>query len=100
MQHLRSLTRLAVLAAVLSLSACATGARIETEHVSHPFAGWPFGPAAEEDALDQVNAILEWHRPEGWYAEAGVGYVIADEGFRGPPLTFTARVGHRFTFNR
>jgi hypothetical protein len=92
--------RIVVLATALSLSGCATGARLESEHVSHPFAGQPFGDRTEEDALNQLSAILEWHRDNGWYAEAGLGYVISDSGFYGPPLTFTFRAGRRFDFNK
>jgi hypothetical protein len=70
--------------------------RAELEHVSHPLAGYPFGPADEEDALSQLNVLLKWHQQRGWYTEAGCGYKLMDEGMHGPRLTFTARIGKEF----
>lgn len=70
--------------------------RLEAEHVSHPFAGWPFGPADEESQLTQVNALAEWQ--EGpWYASAGLGYKVWRRNpydFAGPRLTGSVRVGY------
>ena len=64
----------------------------ELHHVSHPLAGYPFGPSNEEDALSQLNVLLRWHYGD-WYAESGCGYKLEDAGVLGPDLTFTARVG-------
>lgn len=93
---------LAIVAVALLLTACAampTAFYAETEHVSHPFAGPPFGPSNEEDALDQVNVGVEW-RKGGAYLQTSLGYVTADGGFYGPPLTFTARAGYRIQIKR
>jgi hypothetical protein len=91
----RSLSQLAVLAIAVTLAGCASGVRLEAEHVSHPFAGRPFSDRTEEDSLTQVNALLEWQR-HGWFIESGLGYRVRDGGFYGPPLTFTVRAGRRF----
>lgn len=66
--------------------------RVEHEHVSHPFAGPPFGPLTEEDSLDTVNVIARKEHGR-FYIEAGLGYKVNDGGFHGPDLTFTSRVG-------
>jgi hypothetical protein len=90
------LCALAFAALLPLLQGCANYGRVELEHVSHPFAGPPFGPRNEEDSLDQLNACLGM---EGdFYLEACSGYVIGNGGFFGPRLTFTARVGKRFDF--
>jgi hypothetical protein len=100
-------------ALLLLLAACATPTlRIEVEHVSHPGAGWPFGPEhtlepvgpdlylrrSVEHELDQANALFHWQR-DGWYADAGLGVNLQGKdggGFRGPPLTGTVRIGREF----
>lgn len=68
--------------------------RLELEHVSHPLAGWPFGPSTEEDALTQANVMLEWERGRV-RVEQGLGYRLMDQGFYGPELTYTGRVSVR-----
>lgn len=91
-----------ILAAALLTAGCAalpTGARVEVEHISHPLAGWPCGPKLEEDALTQVNALAVWRKGNS-FVETGLGYKIASQGFYGPALTFTARAGHEFTFDK
>ena len=80
---------------VLSMTGCAT-VRIEAEHISHPGAGWPFGPCDEEAQITQLNALLHWQR-NGWYADAGVGVKVYERsqwGFVGPSVTGTVRVGY------
>ena len=81
---------------MFAMSGCANYGRVELEHVSHPFAGFPVSPRTDEDALNQFNVCLGNDR--GWFAEACTGYVIGDSGFFGPRLSFTARVGKRFNF--
>ncbi len=88
--------------AALALTGCAvmpTALLIEEEHVSHPLAGWPVGPASEEDALEQTNLLLEWTSPTT-YVIVGVGYKHGDMGFRGPRLTGTLRAGYRIPLRR
>lgn len=85
---------LMVVAAIL-LSGCSIApdtVRTEYEHVSHPFAGWPFGPKNEEDWLDTANVVARWQRGR-IYTELGLGYSLTDGGFYGPKLTGTARAG-------
>lgn len=84
------------LIAALALSACSTY-KAEWQHISHPFAGPPFGPTSEEDSLDHIQvcgvrryAFNQWTQA---YAESCVGYVLADGGFYGPNLTGGVRVG-------
>lgn len=75
----------------VALTGCSS-VRVEWEHVSHPFAGPPFGPQSEEDSLDTLNVIT---RKEAGrvYIETGLGYKLGDGGFYGPGLTFTSRIG-------
>lgn len=84
--------------AALALSGCMlapTAFYSEYEHVSHPLAGPPFGPENEEDWLDQLVIGAEWDKG-GAYVQVGLGYVVTDGGFYGPPLTGTVRAGYRF----
>lgn len=77
------------------LSGCASAVKIEAEHVSHPFAGWPFGPRSQEDGLTHVQGLAVW-RAGNAYAEGGLGYNLRGVdggGFHGPSLTGTLRVG-------
>lgn len=67
--------------------------RSEYEHVSHLTAGPPFGPAWEEDSLDQISIIGRCSNGRT-YVEMGLGYVLTDGGFYGPDETFTGRVGY------
>lgn len=84
-----------VLFTVLCLLSCAcTYTKIEGEHISHPFAGPPFGDKSEEDSLNQVNGCAGTERMR-WYTELCVGYVIGNGGFVGPRLTTTVRAGFR-----
>lgn len=89
--------------ALLLLTACATPAlRVEVDHISHPMAGWPCGPANEEAQLTQLNALLHWQRG-GWYADAGIGWKLAEKtqwDFVGPKLTGTVRIGREFRLVR
>lgn len=91
--------RLIVAVAVLLLSACSTFTErtvfVEAEHVSHPFSGWPFGPASEEVALTQLSAGFSAQNESGWYVEGALGYNVEGE-FYGHPITFTGRVGREF----
>src|SRR5688572_10945934 len=59
---------------------------IEIEHISHPLAGFPFGPANEEDALSHLNGFVGWTKGR-MYSEVTLGYSLADSGFYGPRLT-------------
>jgi hypothetical protein len=81
-----------------SLTGCAAMPNayyVETEHVSHPLAGWPVGSKDEEDSLNQLNVGAEW-RNEGAYLQMSLGYVLTDGGFYGPKLTATMRAGYKF----
>lgn len=79
------------------LAGCAPNfVRLEADHVSHPFAGFPFGPADEEAQLTHVNALAEW-QSGGWYLTAGVGVKVLERDqrdFVGPGLTGTVRAGY------
>lgn len=81
----------------LAIASCTPNLiRLEAEHVSHPFAGWPFGPADEESQLTQASALAEWQRDQ-WYASAGLGYKVLRRNpydFAGPRLTGSVRVGY------
>lgn len=87
------------LAACLALSACvAPTLRIEAEHISHPMAGWPVGPADEEAQITQMSALLHWQRGP-WYASVGVGVKVYEKtpwDFVGPDMTGTVRIGREF----
>lgn len=73
--------------------------KAEIEHVSHPFAGWPFGPAYEEDALTQANVVAVIERGS-LSIEQGLGYKIdyggLGGGFEGPYLTYIGRLSYKF----
>jgi hypothetical protein len=92
--------RILIFTASLALSGCSTVGRVcdeaslgaEYEHVSHPFAGYPFGEKVEEDALHTVGTIGRCSMGRA-YVEGGVGYKVRDGGFYGPDLTGTLRVG-------
>lgn len=118
MSRTRACIVIAALAlAIIFLPGCATPTlRIEVEHISHPTAGWPFGPEhitvpysgdvmlrkSVEHEVDQANALLHW-QSDGWYADAGLGVNLQGRdggGFRGPALTGTVRVGHEFKLGR
>lgn len=88
---------------ILAVSGCTAllpdAGRVYGEHVSHPQAGPPFGSPREEDSLDTVNASLVW-REGAWFVETGLGWQLADGGFYGPDLIFSARVGREFTWSK
>ena len=87
--------KLAIIATTIALAGCShlESIRIEEEHVSHPFAGPPFGPSNEEDALDHVEILGRYVFEHNLYIDMGLGYKLADEGLYGPKLTGTVRVG-------
>lgn len=80
-----------LLACLVLLSGCSS-LRVEYQHVSHPFAGPPFGPQTEEDWLDTANIVARRQRGP-FYTEAVLGYRLTDGGFYGPRLTGELRVG-------
>lgn len=88
--------------ALLLLCSGCTYVRSEIEHVSHPFAGKPFGPASEEDTLNQANLCFgkEWTTGPKllWYTENCLGYKLTDGGVYGPDLTYTGRAGAEYRF--
>lgn len=100
---MRPLYQIAITILVVLCTAC-TYLRTEVEHVSHPFAGRPFGPPSQEDALNQANACLGKETSSNvralWYVENCLGYKIGDTGFYGPTLTYTGRVGVKFSLSR
>lgn len=81
-----------------------TSIRTEYEHVSHPLAGWPFGPANEEDTLDVINACLvrsvQVSERVRSFGESCLGYRLTDGGFYGPELTGGFRAGFEFSLSR
>ena len=83
------------------LTGCASYGRVELEHVSHPFAGWPVErQCGSEDGVTQASAILGWKRG-GAYVEAGMGYNLEGKnggGFYGPAVTGTVRAGYQVDF--
>ena len=85
-------TALVVIAIALGFLSGCTTTRLELEHVSHPFAGPPFGPMTEEDSLTQINYCKGTNRNR-WYVENCLGMKIGDTGFYGPRLTYTGRIG-------
>lgn len=91
--------RIFVVGLMLMTSGCALtehcdsmSLRIEHEHVSHPLAGYPFGPASEEDALDHVGPVGRCTVGRG-YVDMNLGWKIGDGGFYGPRLTGGVRIG-------
>lgn len=97
---------LALVGVAVAIATCTgcTSMQVEYEHVSHPFAGWPFGPASEEDTLDQVNACLlrstQTSERVRTYGASCLGYRLTDGGFYGPSLTGGFRAGVEFSFAR
>lgn len=85
---------------ILGTCSGCTSLSVEYEHVSHPFAGPPFGPRNEEDTIDHINAcaVREWQVSErlNAYGSSCVGYLLTDGGFYGPSLTGTLRTGLSF----
>ena len=84
---------------LLLSSACAVipeGGRLGWSHISHPFAGPPFGPTNEEDSLDTIEMTGAWYGPKNTYVEIGLGYKLSDGGFYGPKLTGIVRAGIEF----
>lgn len=95
--------RLLAVLAVCVLALLATGCAnltpvLEVEHISHPGAGWPVGPADEEAQLTQGNALVRY-RKGGLYIDAGIGVKLYEKSqldFVGPRVTGTVRVGYEF----
>lgn len=90
--------KLSLLIIPLMLTACATP-RLEVEHISHVFDGWPLEKQRlSEDDVTQLNLLAHW-KGQCWYADAGLGYNLQGRnggGFYGDPLTATARMGIEF----
>lgn len=93
---------IALCASILALTSGCTSvggmchdARITMEyaHTSHPMAGRPFeSQYGSEDTLDTIGPNL--HCQSGRiYVETGLGYKIYHNGFEGPNLTGSLRVG-------
>ena len=80
--------------ALVWLTGC-TSVKAEYEHISHPFAGPPFGPQSEEDWIDHVQ-LCAVKRAGRAYSEACAGYLLTDGGFHGPRLTGGVRMGIEF----
>ena len=96
---------LALVGLAVAIATCTgcTSMTAEYEHISHPFAGWPFGPQSEEDTLDQLNLCLV-KRGDGdrfaVYGASCLGYRLTDGGFYGPSLTGGFKAGVEFSFAR
>jgi|ERR1044072_80997 hypothetical protein len=65
---------------------------LQYTHVSHPFAGWPFGEKDEEDAVHTVGPVGRCTHGRS-YVDIGVGYKVREAGFYGPEVTGTVNVG-------
>lgn len=94
--------QLAIALAALQLAGCMTlpdYAGSEIEHISHPFAGPPFGPPDEEDTLNHLKGFAGWRKGR-CYAELFVGYRLNDGGFYGPKLTGGGSFGVMFKGER
>lgn len=93
------LNALALMLAAISAAGCTTY-KLEYEHISHPFAGPPFGPTHEEDSLDHIQACgsrtYAFNRSVRAYSEACAGYMFVNGGFYGPPITGSIRTGIEF----
>lgn len=76
---------LGLLVAIALTSCAGTQYRAEYEHVSHPTTN-------REDTLDHVN-VCGQRRHGRLYADACLGYRLIDDGFFGPDLTGSVRVG-------
>lgn len=88
--------KLAAIAALgCTLTACANlqSISIHESHTSHPFAGPPFGPPTEEEAIDTINVSARWEFKDRVFLELSPGYKIADGGLYGPKLTTTINAG-------
>ncbi len=94
------MNRILIVGMMLGLGGCAGAGHVcdemslrgEYEHVSHPFAGFPFGAKDEEDALHTIGTVGRCSMGRG-YVELGTGYKLREAGFYGPELTGTVRVG-------
>jgi len=91
--------RIIIVVSLLSLNGCALtnhcdsrSIRLEYEHVSHPFAGPPFGPVNEEEWLDHAGPVGRCQVGKG-YVEGTLGYKLNDGGLDGPKITGGIRVG-------
>jgi hypothetical protein len=71
--------------------------RVEIEHVSHPFMGFPFEPPThEEDGLSQASLIAQWRSGRAYF-DLGAGYNLRGRnggGISGPAFMGTVRVGY------
>lgn len=65
---------------------------VEYTHISHPLAGYPFGPGTEEDAVHTAGPMGRCDMGRA-YVEGGLGWKVRDAGFYGPELTGTLNVG-------
>lgn len=103
-EDLRVIAIILAIAWILAQCAGCTSMRVEYEHQSHPFAGWPFGPANEEDTLDLINACLvrsaQVSERVRSFGESCLGYRLVDGGFYGPELTGGFRAGFEFSLTR
>jgi hypothetical protein len=104
----------AVAIIAIALSGCSTtsvelfkptGAKVETEHVSHLMAGWPFKPewrdenGFKEGGLSHVQLLLQWENEErGYYLESGLGYKLDTQGLIGPRMSTSVRFGKAWKF--
>lgn len=100
--------KLAALASALALVGCSTVAPTHAvggvQHISHPLAGWPFGPVTEEDTLDQVCGGLLWvrERPNGGEViiDQRLCQKLRDGGFFGPKLSYYGSIDYRIPLRR
>jgi hypothetical protein len=98
----RAFKRVAATGVAVAMTGCAAlphALRVEAEHVSHPFAGWPCEKqSGSEDELNHVSLIGHWQWG-GAYVDAGVGrktHGRNGSGFYGPSFTGTVRIGYEW----
>ncbi len=90
-------------ACLIALQGC-TSLSAEINHTSHPLAGYPVGPAYQEDTLNlaQLCAGAEYRHGVRllWYVENCLGYKLTSGGFVGPDLTYQGSAGVKYNFGR
>ncbi len=88
---------------VFSFAAC-THLTASVQHTSHPLAGYPVGPANQEDTLDLAKVCAKAEYRQGvrllWYVENCLGYKLRDGGFHGPSLTYQGEAGIQYRIGR
>lgn len=64
---------------------------LSLSHVSHPSAGYPTGPANEEDTLDTLGSAIV-HKWGHWHIYNRLAFKLRDGGVYGPDLVYQGQV--------